>query len=241
MADAAPETAATPPAALLRQQAEWLAPARARLLRRAAIAHRASVLDLGAGSGAVTTELARRSSGRVVALDQAWAPLRAAAAPGICAQAGRLPFPSAAFDLVFCQCALLWMAPLPPVISEIWRVLQPGGILIALEPDYGGLLEHPPALALRDIWLAALTRAGADPLVGRALPGLLAEQGFDVRADLLPELLPPSPARFAMLRGLPLTRREQRALRRAERAAASHSAPWQQIAHLPFVLLSASR
>jgi SAM-dependent methyltransferase len=241
MAAEGPETAATPSAALLHQQAEWLAPARARLLRRAGIAHRASVLDLGAGSGAVTPELARRSSGRVVALDQAWAPLRAAETPGICAQARRLPFPAASFDLVFCQCALLWMAPLPQVVSEIWRILQPGGILIALEPDYGGLLEHPPAVALREIWLAALARAGADPLVGRALPGLLARQGFNVRADLLPELLPPSPARFDLLRGLPLTRREQRALRRAERATAALSDPWQQIAHLPFVLLSASR
>jgi SAM-dependent methyltransferase len=127
------------------------------------------------------------------------------------------------------------------VLSEIWRILQPGGVLLALEPDYGGLLEHPPALALRDIWLAALARAGADPLVGRKLPGLLARQGFGVRADLLPELLPPSPARFDLLRGLPLTRREQRALRRAERAAATHNAPWQQIAHLPFVLLTATR
>jgi SAM-dependent methyltransferase len=241
MAAEAPQTAATPSAALLRQQAEWLAPARARLLRRAGIAHRRSVLDLGAGSGAVTPELARRSDGRVVALDQAWAPLRAAAAPGICAQAGRLPFPAAAFDLVFCQCALLWMNPLPTVISEIWRVLQPGGLLLALEPDYGGLLEYPPTVALRDIWLAALARAGAEPLVGRALPTLLARQGFEVRADLLPELLPPSPARFDLLRGLPLTRREQRALRRAERAAATLNDSWQQIAHLPFVLLSASR
>jgi SAM-dependent methyltransferase len=241
MAAAAPQTAATPPAELLRQQAEWLASARARLLRRAAIAHRSSVLDLGAGSGAVSDELARRSAGRVVALDRAWPPLRAAATPGICAQAARLPFPAATFDLVFCQCALLWMPPLPPVLSEIWRILQPGGVLLALEPDYGGLLEHPPALALRDIWLAALARAGADPLVGRKLPGLLARQGFGVRADLLPELLPPSPARFDLLRGLPLTRREQRALRRAERAAATHNAPWQQIAHLPFVLLTATR
>jgi SAM-dependent methyltransferase len=199
------------------------------------------VLDLGAGSGAVTPELARRSDGRVVALDQAWHPLRAAADPGICAHAGRLPFPAASFDLVFCQCALLWMAPLPSVVGEIWRVLQPGGMLLALEPDYGGLIEHPPAVALREIWLAALARAGAEPLVGRILPGMLARQGFEVRADLLPELLPPSPARFDLLRGLPLTRREQRALRRAERAAATLNDSWRQIAHLPFVLLSATR
>ena len=54
---------------LLTEQAAWLAPARARLLRRVAIAHRQRVLDLGAGPGAVTPELVRRSGGLVVALD----------------------------------------------------------------------------------------------------------------------------------------------------------------------------
>ena len=38
-----------PPAALLHQQAEWLAPARSRLLRRAHIARCRHVLDLGCG------------------------------------------------------------------------------------------------------------------------------------------------------------------------------------------------
>jgi hypothetical protein len=71
---------------------------------------------------------------------------------------------------------------------------------------------------------------------------LLAAQGFRVRIDLLPELLPPDPARFALLRGLPLTPRERRILQRraaaAERLAAS---AWQQMAHLPIVLISAHR
>jgi SAM-dependent methyltransferase len=241
--------AACPPAELLRQQAEWLAPMRSRLLRRAAIAHRSSVLDLGAGYGAATAELARRSDGRVVALDAHLLPLLAgeqaqafAGAQQVCGHAGRLPFPSASFDLVLCQCALLWMSPTARVVGEIWRVLQPGGVLLALEPDYGSMIEHPPTIATRAIWLAALARAGADPLIGRKLPGLLAQHGFQVRADLLPELLPPAQERFALLRGLPLTRREQRLLRRAERRAASLEAqPWAQIAHLPFVLLTATR
>ncbi|HLA84582.1 MAG TPA: hypothetical protein VJL29_07290, partial [Thermoguttaceae bacterium] len=59
-----------PSTALLRQQAEWLAPARSRLLRRAGIARCRRVLDLGCGVGAVTAELARRTSGFVVALDR---------------------------------------------------------------------------------------------------------------------------------------------------------------------------
>ncbi|MDF1513348.1 MAG: hypothetical protein P1S60_06020, partial [Anaerolineae bacterium] len=58
---------ALPPEALLVEQAEWLAPARRQLLRRAAIARRARVLDLGAGYCTVTPELVRRSDGQVIA------------------------------------------------------------------------------------------------------------------------------------------------------------------------------
>jgi SAM-dependent methyltransferase len=238
--------AATPSADFLHQQAAWLAPIRSRLLRRVAIARRQRVLDLGAGSGAVTEELTRRCNGQVIALDHALAPLLTddrpfTGAQRTCAHAAHLPYPNAMFDLVFCQCALLWMSPLPAIIAEIWRVLQPGGVLVALEPDYGGLIEHPPTIATRTIWLAALKRAGADPLIGRKLPDLLTTQHFDVRADLLPELVPPSPARFACLCGLPLTRSEQRHLRRVEHRAAGLQAPWSQVAHLPFVLVTATK
>ena len=58
-----------PQAELLRQQAAWLAPARARLFRRVQIAQRQRVLDLACGYGTVTGELVRRCGGSVTALD----------------------------------------------------------------------------------------------------------------------------------------------------------------------------
>lgn len=231
---------------MLQQQAAWLAPMRARLLRRVSIVQRRHVLDLGTGSGAVTEELVRRCRGRVTALDYDLASLLAAEEPfagarRVCGHAGRLPFGDSSFDLVFTQCALLWMKPLRKVMREIWRVLQPGGALVALEPDYGGMIEYPPAIATRDLWLRALTRAGADPLIGRKLPGLLAAWDFEVRVDLLPELLPPALERFAFLRTLPLTWSEQDVLQRIEQRAATLTSPWEQVAHLPFVLITATR
>ncbi|HKZ82366.1 MAG TPA: class I SAM-dependent methyltransferase [Anaerolineae bacterium] len=238
-------TPALPSADLLRQQAGWLAPARARLLRRGSIARRRRVLDLGAGHGAVTGELIRRSGGPVVALDLACDALRVSAAAfvgagRVCADATRLPFADGEFDLVFCQCALLWM-PAARTIDEVWRVLLPGGVLVALEPDYGGAIEHPPDVAARDVWIAALARAGADPLVGRKLPGLLESRGFSVRVDLLPELLPPEPARFDLLRGLPLTGDERATLKRIEENDASSSGMWTHVAHVPFLLVTATK
>ena len=235
MADANP---ALPSAELLREQAGWLAPARAWLLRDVAIARRRSVLDLGAGHGAVTGELQRRSGGRVVALDCAVDALRGLAG-AVGGDARRLPFADGAFDLVFSQLTLLWVAPLEPALDELARVLAPGGALVALEPDYGGLIEHPPEVAARDLWLAALPRAGADPLVGRKLPGLLADRGFDARVRLFDTLVAPAPARFDFLDDLPLTPEERARLDELRFAAAAMTRPWSQVAHLPFMLVTA--
>lgn len=214
-----------------------MAPARARLLRGVGIAHRRRILDLGAGYGAVTGELVRRGGGMVAALDRELDALRQITT-GHCAggDALRLPFAKASFDLVFCQCVLLWVEDITAVVAEIHRTLQPGGVLVALEPDYGGLIEYPPEIATRDLWLAALRRAGAEPLIGRILPGLLAQQGFQVQTRLLDELTPPSPTRFEFLRALPLTENETAVLHHLEQLP---TLP--QVVHLPFMLVTAVR
>ncbi len=231
-----------PAAELLALQAAWLAPARSALLRRATIAQRKRVLDLGAGYGAVTGELARRAGGSVVALDRAGDALRAcdASAARVGGDGARLPFQSDAFDLVFTQFGLLWMTPLAVVVAEVARVLTPGGVLVALEPDYGGLIESPPEVVTREVWLAALARAGADPLVGRKLPGLLSAQGLDVRVSLLDTLTPASPARLDFLRDLPLTPDESAKLERASHTAKTAQG-WQHVAHLPLFLILATK
>ncbi len=232
---------------MLAQQAEWLAPARGRLFRQVGIARRKRVLDVGAGYGAVTGELVRRAGGPVVALDRAVAALRGAAfGGGAFAGASRtggdarwLPFADAVFDLVFTQLTLLWIQPVTCALDEIHRVLRPGGALVALEPDYGGMIEHPPEIAARDLWLSALARAGADPLIGRALPGLLAARGFTVSVGFFESLYAPSPARFDFLRDLPLTAAEALMLADIETEASMCQRPWAQIAHLPFFLVTA--
>jgi SAM-dependent methyltransferase len=242
---------ALPPATLLKQQAQWLAPARARLLRNIAIARRQRVLDLGAGRGDVTTELVRRAGGHkaVIALDRDLtamdeAPAEFAGAIRVGGDGRHMPCPSNTFDLVFSQFTLLWIAPLPTVIQEIWRVLAPEGVLVALEPDYGGMIEYPPEISSRRLWTKGVARAGGDPYTGRKLPGSLAAQGFDVRVELLNELHTPSPTRFDFLRDLPLTDTEQDTLQNIERQSAAlsgHDSAWQQIAHLPLFLITATK
>jgi SAM-dependent methyltransferase len=251
-----------PPPELLQQQAAWLAPARSRLLRRVDIARRKRVLDLACGPGAVTEELVRRCGGKVVALDCSQNALsgrpeglsqfssrkwdcpscrkrqdRFAGSTPIRAKAEQLPLADESFDLVFCQFALLWL-DVPATIREIRRILSPGGVLAAIEPDYGGLIEHPPEIACRDLWIAGLVRAGADPLVGRKLPSLLAAAGFEVRVDLPDQLLPPSSLRFDLLRGLPLSEEERASLERVEQADAALG-PSPRVAHLPMFFVMA--
>jgi SAM-dependent methyltransferase len=231
---------------LLREQAAWLAPARGRLFRQVHIARRTRVLDLGAGSGAVTPALVRRSSGRVVALDRDVGALQVVArdvdgAAPVGGDARRLPFRSASFDLVFAQLAFLWIAPLDTALDEVNRVLASGGALVALEPDYGGMIEHPREVATQWIWEAALDRAGADPQVARKLPGRLAARGFTVRVMLFSALFAADPARFELLRGLPITGEERTALDGVVEAATVRRQPWGQVAHLPFFLIVAEK
>jgi len=227
---------------LLEAQAAWLAPARARLLRRANIARRRRVLDLACADGTVVEELVRRSGGDVAALDRSRdaltdRPEKFRGATVVRGDAERLPFADGAFDLVFCQFALMWL-DVSAVVDEIRRVLTPGGALAAIEPDYGGMIEHPPEIALGGLWQAALKRAGADPCVGRKLPALLADAGFEVRVDLLDRLEPPSPLRFDLLGELPLSAAERAALDRARRADASLG-EGPRVAHLPMFLVTA--
>jgi SAM-dependent methyltransferase len=238
-------TAQTPPPELLKEQARWLAPARARLLRRAEIAKRRRVLDLGAAFGIVTEELQRRCGGSVVALDSSLAALKMGArqlsqVSCICGDAENLPFLNRSFDLIFSQCSLMWMN-LDKVIPELHRVLEPGGVLTAIEPDYGGMIEYPASIATRDVWIAALSRAGADPFVGRKLAFLLSAHGFNLSAEFLPELHPPSAKRFELLRGLPLEPDELARLDRIEQSDRALTESRAKIVHLPFFLIRATR
>lgn len=244
--DPFPETPALPPSKLLELQSGWLAPARSRLLRRIAIANKERILDLGAGYGHVSSELARRSSGKVVAFDIELLSLREAAHGDkvirVAGNGSQLPFHPASFELVFCQCALLWMNPIAVTAKEIFRVLEPGGVLVALEPDYAGLIEHPPEIACRELWLKGLIRAGAEPRIGRILPGLLESIGFSVKVNLLERLQQPAKERLIFLAGLPLTESENVKLRQIQDlSTVTKQLGWQQISHLPFFLITASK
>jgi SAM-dependent methyltransferase len=227
-----------------RALAEWLAGPRARLLRRAQVGLRQRVLELGCGHGVVTAELCRRAPGMVVALDHRLAAARAgqgAGARGVTAEALQLPFPNGALDLVLCQNVLMWVGDLAAAVGEAARVLAPGGALVALEPDYGGMLEHPAEVALADLWRRVLAAAGADPLAGRKVPAACEAAGLQTWVELQGTPRPAGPEALALLEGLPMDEDDRARVAAAARALGASGGTWQAFVHVPYVLVTAVR
>ncbi len=228
----------------LEMQYTWLQGARTRMFRFVDINHRLRVLDLGSGGGHVTAELTRRCPGRIFALDRSIISLHEDLYPEdsfrIAGVSSQIPFQSSSFDLVFTQNSLMWMNPLDQVIYEIWRIIEPGGWLVAIEPDYGGYIEFPPSIALKDIWTAALIRSGAEPLIGRMLPTLLEMSGFQVRVFLFDRVELTGSERIDLIKDLPLTEEERMRLNEVESLFVRMSG-WQQLAHLPYFLIASRK
>lgn len=224
---------------LLQQQSEWLSEARARILRLAEIGRRRKVLDLGCGYGATLNEMKERSGGLVVAMDLKFDPLHELH-NAVNANALHAPFANGSFDLIFSQNFFLWVQQYESAIKEVFRLLQPGGVLVCIEPDYGGFIESPPEIESQSLWINGLIRAGAEPLIGRKLPSMLSNQLWNVRIDLLPRLYPPSPDRFKFLQDLPLTPDEQSALVQIRKNVEKIPVE-QQLVHLPYFLVLAEK
>lgn len=154
------------------------------------------VLDLGGGTGRLSSRLARRGA-RPVVVDASLPMLHRAARksiPGVRARAERLPFSDGTLDRVAIVDALHHMADLERVAAEVTRVLRPGGSAVLLEPD-------PERFAGR--WVARFEKwAGMQSLILRAddLAGLFLRAGMSAtvertRFHLLLRARKPEPAR----------------------------------------------
>ncbi|MCC7361380.1 MAG: methyltransferase domain-containing protein [Anaerolineales bacterium] len=117
------------------------------------------VLDLACGSGRYLARLSGRGAAQLLGLDLSWPMLawaRAVSSQLAQADLRALPLPSAGVDLIICGLAVGHVADLPRALSEMARVLAPGGVLVY--SDF-----HPlPALAgLQRTFTAADGRAYA--------------------------------------------------------------------------------
>jgi SAM-dependent methyltransferase len=161
------------------------------LLREVRAGDRA--LDLGCGAGDFTAVLAE-AGGQVVGVDVAEAALARARSSHpeldfrLAPFDGPLPFPDGAFDLVWSSEVIEHVADTAKWLSEVRRVLAPGGRLLLTTPAHGRL-----RLALGG--LERYSEPLGDHLhlyTARSLRALLHEFGFgevSVRATAGPPLL----------------------------------------------------
>jgi len=149
------------------------------------------VLDVACGTGIVARHLAPRvgPQGRVVGLDLNPAMLSVGRAAsereGFAIEwhtgpAEKLPFPDGSFDLVLCQFGLMFFADRHQALTEMHRVLRPGGrITVSV---WQGLDRHPFYQTLHEVSRRHLGKSSVQAVfsMGDAdeLRHLLTEAGF---------------------------------------------------------------
>jgi ubiquinone/menaquinone biosynthesis C-methylase UbiE len=149
------------------------------------------LLDVGCGPGSITRGLAERlPAGQVIGLDLSRETLesarRDAAARGLQnlryeeGSVYELPFPDGSFDVAYAHQVLQHLRERGLALSEMLRVVKPGGVVAVREVDWSTVAYFP-----RDPWidrfievhLRTWYRNGGEPQVGRQLRALFNAAG----------------------------------------------------------------
>ena len=149
------------------------------------------LLDVGCGPGSITRGLAERlPAGQVVGLDLSRETLesarRDAVARGLMnlryeeGSVYELSFPDGSFDVAYAHQVLQHLRERGLALSEMLRVVKPGGVVAVREVDWSTVAYFP-----RDPWidrfievhLRTWYRNGGEPQVGRQLRALLNAAG----------------------------------------------------------------
>ncbi|WP_369685617.1 class I SAM-dependent methyltransferase [Salinibaculum rarum] len=116
------------------------------------------VLDVGAGTGALTRVLREETPGKVVALDADGGLLANISGSRVQGDATRLPFADDSFDVVVCQALLVNLPDPKATVREFARVSR--GRVAAIEPDNSAVridstveAEAPLARRARKLYL----------------------------------------------------------------------------------------
>ncbi len=174
-------------------QARWTEPIRQYCIQQLHLDGCRNILEVGCGTGVICASLQHATRARIIGLDLRQDFLgyaRFIQPPGNFTQADALslPFAPASFGCAVCHYFLLWIKDPLAALAEMRRVVQPGGWVVALaEPDYGGRIDYPDALAALG-WkqAVALSAQGADANAGRKLAGWLHHSGLkDIQVGLL--------------------------------------------------------
>ncbi len=174
-------------------QATWTASIREQLFDSIQIQGKHKVLEVGSGTGVVSSEISQRFSLESVGvdIDSSAATFAQQIDPTSLYLAGdgnNLPFRPATFDVAVCHFLLLWVEGPGKILDEMVRVTKPGSWVLALaEPDYGGRIDYPRELEpVGQRQIQALHDQGANPYLGRTLRALFhTAQLTEIRSGLL--------------------------------------------------------
>jgi ubiquinone/menaquinone biosynthesis C-methylase UbiE len=165
-------------------QAGWTKQLRRFLYQQVGINEKSRVLDAGCGTGVITAELEKYTRLPVMGLDVDFSRVQTARSqtqhPGFaCADVYHLPLPSNSLDFVVSHFLFLWLKKPVVALTEMLRVLRPGGSVVALaEPDYLSRIDHPREFwKLGELQTEALINQGANPMQGRMLPEIFTQAG----------------------------------------------------------------
>lgn len=141
---------------------------------------RQQVLDVGAGTGELTSVLREEVRGTVVALDADSELLDHVEDPRVLGDATTLPFPDDTFDLVVCQALLVNLPDPASTVREFARVstdwvavIEPDNSAVSIESTVDA--EPPLARRAREMYLQGVE---TDAALG-AVPDLFEEVGLN--------------------------------------------------------------
>ncbi len=155
------------------------------------------VLDIGCGTGLLAHDMAILvgEDGRVVGIDNnqhrlLLAEQRCAEFPQVQMKQGKaedLQEATEVFDAVSCVQVLLYLADVAAALSEMHRVLKPGGRVTIVETDWRGTVLNSFDHSLTRKVLSAFDDSVSSPNLAPKLGPLLKEQGFlAVRVEAFP-------------------------------------------------------
>ena len=173
----------------LDRTADHLHEARQEVIRLLDLRIGSTLLDVGSGTGAFLIDVARTHRVHAVGADSSEVMVRTASERAAAAEvdvrfvvgdAQRLDFPDDSFDRVNCSLLLMHLADPARAVSEMARVLAPGGRVAISEPDHDSFMIDSDDLSVGRAIRGQIVGATRNPTMGRRLSRMVAESGLEV-------------------------------------------------------------
>jgi ubiquinone/menaquinone biosynthesis C-methylase UbiE len=160
-----------------------------------------SVMDLGSGPGFYLSEIAKAigPSGSACGVDSnasmlGLAERRCAGMPQVTLKEGEattLPTGDGEFDAALVTQVYEYVIDIPGALSELYRILRPGGRAVILDTDWGSLVWNAKDMVRAERLFRAWDRHLADSHLPRTLSSHLKRAGFEIESrEAIPILNP---------------------------------------------------